>query len=62
MSDEFESSALSIYLYFFTNTIVTKEYLQVKEDVNFKIMQIVSKNGSQFAFPSQTLYVESLPK
>lgn len=60
--DEFESSSLSIYLYFFTNTIVTTEYLQVKEDVNFKIMQIVSQNGSQFAFPSQTLYVESLPK
>ena len=60
--DEFESSALSIYLNFFTNTIVTTEYLNVREDVNFKIMQIVSSHGASFAFPSQSLYVESLPK
>ena len=60
--DEFENSSLSIFLYFFTTTTVWLEYLNVREDVNFKIMQIVSKNGAQFAFPSQSLYVESLPK
>ena len=60
--DEFDNSSLSIFLYFFTKTTVWLDYLQVREDVNFKIMQIVSKNGAQFAFPSQTLYVESLPK
>lgn len=60
--DEFEASALSILLNFFTNTIVTAEYLQVRQDVNFKIMQIVAKHGASFAFPSQSLYVESLPK
>ena len=46
----------------FTNSIVTAEYLHVRQDINFKIMQIVSKHGAQFAFPSQSLYVESLPK
>ena len=60
--DEFDNSALSIFLYFFTKTTVWLEYLHVREDVNFKIMQIVARNGAQFAFPSQTLYVESLPK
>ncbi|AFL69118.1 mechanosensitive ion channel family protein [Sulfurospirillum barnesii] len=60
--DEFEASALSILLNFFTNTIVTAEYLHVKQDINFKIMEIVAHNGAQFAFPSQSLYVESLPK
>ena len=60
--DEFEASALSILLNFFTNTIVTAEYLQVRQDINFKIMQIVAKHGASFAFPSQSLYVESLPK
>ena len=60
--DEFDNSALSIFLYFFTKTTVWLEYLHVREDVNFKIMQIVAHNGAQFAFPSQTLYVESLPK
>ncbi|ATB70306.1 small-conductance mechanosensitive channel [Sulfurospirillum diekertiae] len=60
--DEFDNSALSIFLYFFTKTTVWLEYLHVREDVNFKIMEIVARNGAQFAFPSQTLYVESLPK
>jgi len=60
--DEFEASALSILLNFFTNTIVTAEYLHVRQDVNMKIMQIVAHHGAQFAFPSQSLYVESLPK
>ena len=60
--DEFEASALSILLNFFTNTIVTAEYLHVRQDINLKIMQIVAKHGAQFAFPSQSLYVESLPK
>jgi MscS family membrane protein len=60
--DEFEASALSILLNFFTNTIVTDKYLHVREDINFKIMEIVARNGAQFAFPSQSLYVESLPK
>lgn len=60
--DEFENSSLSILLNFFTNTIDTREYLHVRQDVNFKIMNIVAKNGASFAFPSQSLYVESLPK
>jgi len=60
--DEFEASALSILLNFFTNTIVTTEYLHVRQDMNFKIMQIVARNNASFAFPSQSLYVESLPK
>lgn len=60
--DEFENSALSILLNFFTDTVETAEYLHVRQDVNFKIMQIVAKHGAAFAFPSHTLYVESLPK
>ncbi len=60
--DEFSDSSLSIFLYFFTKTIQWEEYLHVREDVNFKIMQIVSNHKASFAFPSQSIYVESLPK
>lgn len=60
--DEFESSALSIFCYFFTTTTVWSEYLSVREDVNLKMMKIVEDNHASFAFPSQSLYVESLPK
>lgn len=60
--DEFESSALSIFCYFFTTTTVWAEYLKVRENVNLKMMEIVQKNGASFAFPSQSIYVESMLK
>jgi MscS family membrane protein len=60
--DEFGDSSLSIFCYFFTTTTIWAKFLEVKEDINFKIMDIIEKNGASFAFPSQSIYVESLPK
>jgi MscS family membrane protein len=34
-------------------------YLEVAEDLNLRIMDIVARAGSDFAFPSQTTYLES---
>jgi len=34
----------------------------LKETLIFKIMQIVKENGSEFAYPSTSLYVESMPQ
>lgn len=59
--DEFESSALGIFCYFFTTTTVWAEYLKVREDINLKIMKIVENNNASFAFPSQSLYIEKMP-
>ncbi len=60
--DEFADSSLNIFCYFFTTTTNWAKFLEVREDVNFKIMEIIEKNGASFAFPSQSIYVESLPK
>jgi len=60
--DKFSDSSLDIFIYTFTNTADWEEYMAIKEDVNLKIMEIVEKNGSSFAFPSQSIYVEKLPK
>jgi len=35
--------------------------LEIREDVNLEIMKIVEDNGSSFAFPSQSIYVEQMP-
>ncbi len=59
--DEFGDSALSIFCYFFTTTTNWGKFLEVREDINFKIMGIIEKNGASFAFPSQSIYVESMP-
>ena len=60
--DEFQDSSLSLFCYFFTTTTVWSNYLNVREDINLKIMKIVEQNGAGFAFPSQSIYVESMPK
>jgi len=57
----FDDSSLGIFIYTFTNTANWAKYMDIKEDVNLKIMKIVEDNNSDFAFPSQSLYVESLP-
>jgi len=59
--DRFEDSYLGIFFYTFTNTSDWKKYLEIREDIHLKIMNIVQKNGSSFAFPSQSVYVEKLP-
>ncbi len=59
--DKFSDSSLDIFIYTFTNTANWIEYMAIKEDINLKIMDIVERNGSSFAFPSQSIYVEKLP-
>ena len=60
--DAFGASSLDIFIYTFTATANWAKYLEIKENVHLKIMQIVEQNGSSFAFPSQSIYVESMPK
>ena len=60
--DNFGDSAKEIFIYTFTDTSIWQEYLDTKEDIAYKIDDIVTKNGSSFAFPSQSLYIESMPK
>ncbi len=60
--DRFDDSSLGIFIYTFTNTSDWARYLEIREDINLKIMQIVREFGSDFAFPSQSIYVEKIPK
>ena len=55
----FGSSSLDIFCYYFTNTTNWGEFMAVQEDTNIKIMGIVEKNGSSFAYPTQTLYLNN---
>jgi len=59
--DQFNDSDLSIFIYCFTNTANWAKYLAIREDINLRIMEIVQKHGSDFAFPSESIYVEKFP-
>lgn len=56
--DNFNDSSLDIFIYCFTITTRWGEFLEVKEDVNLKIMEILENEGVSVAFPSRSLYIE----
>jgi MscS family membrane protein len=60
--EKFGDSSLDIFIYCFTNTSNWQKYLEIRQDVNLRIMEIVEKHGSSFAFPSRSLYIEKLPR
>ena len=52
----FDSSALSLEIFSYILTRDYAEFTAIREDVLLRILDIVDKSGSGFAFPSQTLY------
>lgn len=60
--DKLGDSSIDILVDFFTKETAAIEWLRVKEDVIFKIWDILDENNLEFAFPSQTLYLEYLNK
>jgi len=59
--DSFGASSIDIMVYCFTKTTVWGEWLACKERLAYKIKDIVEGHGTAFAFPSTSLYVETLP-
>ena len=57
--DSFNDSSIDIMIYCFTKTTVWGEFLRVKEDLAYRIKEIIENAGAEFAFPSQSVYVES---
>ncbi|MEP0069990.1 mechanosensitive ion channel family protein [Pyruvatibacter sp.] len=59
--DAFNDSSIDIMLYCFTRTTVWGEWLESKEQLALAIKGIVEGAGTGFAFPSTSIYLESLP-
>ena len=56
--NEFNAYSLDIFVYCFTVTTNWKEYMQVREDFLMMIKTEFEKLGIEFAFPTQSLYIE----
>jgi len=59
--DSFADSSINILLYCFTKTTKWGEWLEIKERLAYKVKDIVEGAGAGFAFPSQSIYLESVP-
>jgi MscS family membrane protein len=53
----FDNSALRLEIASYVLTRDSNEFAAIREDLLLRIMDIVEKSGSGFAFPSQTLYL-----
>jgi len=60
--ESFGNSSLTLFIYTFTSTANWARYLDIREDIHFNIMEIVEKNNAAFAFPSQSIYLETVPQ
>jgi MscS family membrane protein len=54
----FGASSIDIQIYAFTHTTVWTEWLLIQEDLRCEIKKIVENAGTEFAFPSTSLYIE----
>ena len=59
---ELGSSSIDILIVAYSDPVGFGAYNEVKETLIFNIMRIVKENNSEFAYPSTSLYVESIPK
>jgi MscS family membrane protein len=55
---DFDEDAILVKVHSFIKTTVFAEFLEVAEDLNFRIMEIVRSSGTNFALPGKTIYME----
>ncbi len=56
--DQFSASSIDILVYCFSRSVVWNEWLEVKEDVMYKVAEILKENNLEFAYPTMTLFHE----
>ena len=55
--NQFGPSSLDFFIYTFTKTTNWIYYHEVKQDVLFKVMDIIRQHGAEIAFPTQTIHL-----
>ena len=55
--NQFAASSLDFFVYTFTKTTNWIEYHKVKQDVLFKISDIISRHQAEIAFPTSTVHI-----
>lgn len=59
--DSFQDSAIAVMVQCFSKGTDYGEFMRRKEELAFAVQQIVERNGSAFAYPSQSIYIETGP-
>ena len=56
---ELGSSAINIRVIYFVNAADWNTYMDMRQDINFNIIDIVKGNGAKFAYPTQSIIMEN---
>lgn len=56
--NELASSSVDVRIWCLTKTDNLKEYYEIKENINFLLIEAAERNNLKFAFPSRSLYIE----
>jgi len=59
---EFGASSIDVQILCYTAPVSLTEFTAIKQNLIYEIMNVVRGNGSEFAYPSTSLYVESTPE
>jgi len=59
--ENFSDSSIDMLVECFTKVSDWKKFIETKENLAIKIKEIVENENAGFAFPSQSIYVETLP-
>jgi MscS family membrane protein len=54
--DNFNSSSIDIMIYCFSRSVVWAEWYEIKEDVMFKVAEILKENHLEFAYPTMMIH------
>ena len=58
-TDELGSSSIDIRVLCYTDPVSLTDFSKIKQNLIFEIIKIVRTNGSEFAYPSTSVYVEN---
>ncbi|MCW8987505.1 MAG: mechanosensitive ion channel family protein [Gammaproteobacteria bacterium] len=57
--NQFAASSLDFFVYTFTKTTDWIKYHEVKQDILFKISEIVEKHNAEIAYPTSTVHIDN---
>ena len=58
-TEELASSSIDVRVLCYTDPVSLTDFSKIKQDLIFEIIKIVRTNGSEFAYPSTSVYMES---
>ena len=56
--DKITDNTINLLIYAFTDSVDYESFLKQKEEINFKIMQILESENVELAYDTKTVYVK----